>query len=288
MSDHPSLRATLVTYYTEATRDYAAWSRGYNMHFGYYRFPMNPFARERMLEEMSAQVFERLRMPDGGRAYDLGCGLGAPSRHLARRVSADVTGFSIVPWQIEHANELTAKAGLSSRVRFQLADYTKLPVPDASAEAVYSIEAACHDRGPAKHGVLAEAARALKPGGRLVVADGFTKRRDAGPWWWRRAMKIVTDYWALECFADIEAFTGAVEACGLKIVACEEVSWRIVPSVLHIPWVTLKFIVRELVLKRARLNRVRWGHVLASVMSPVVGIARSRFGYYLVTAEKPR
>ena len=32
----------LETYYTEAGMDYRAWSRNFNMHFGYYRWPVNP------------------------------------------------------------------------------------------------------------------------------------------------------------------------------------------------------------------------------------------------------
>jgi MPBQ/MSBQ methyltransferase len=279
-------RDTLVTYYTEATRDYEAWSRGFNMHFGYYRWGMNPLGRERMLEEMSEQVFERLHLANSGRVYDLGCGLGAPARQLARRAPVSVTGFSIVPWQIEHAIALTREAGFEGKVRFILGDYTRLPVADASADWAYSIEAACHDRGIEKAAFLEEVARVLRPGGRVVIADGFMKRRDPGPLWWRRALRIVTDHWALECFADIKAFTETMERAGLRVVAIEDVSWRIVPSILHIPWVTLRFITREIIGKRARLNRVRWGHVLASVASPIVGLPRSRFGYYLVTAEK--
>ena len=34
----------LVTYYTEAGMDYRAWSRNFNMHFGFYRWGMNPLA----------------------------------------------------------------------------------------------------------------------------------------------------------------------------------------------------------------------------------------------------
>src|SRR6476620_11007024 len=50
----------LVTYYTEAGMDYRAWSRNFNMHFGFYRWGMNPLSLESMLEEMSRQVFRRL------------------------------------------------------------------------------------------------------------------------------------------------------------------------------------------------------------------------------------
>ena len=72
----------LATYYTEAGMDYRAWSRGFNMHFGYWRQWLNPLARERMLEEMSRQVFRRLDLAPGMRVHDLGCGLGAPARRL--------------------------------------------------------------------------------------------------------------------------------------------------------------------------------------------------------------
>lgn len=69
----------LVTYYTEAGMDYRAWSRNFNMHFGFYRWGMNPLALESMLEEMSQQVFRRLALQDGMKVLDLGCGLGAPT-----------------------------------------------------------------------------------------------------------------------------------------------------------------------------------------------------------------
>ena len=33
-------------YYEEAGPDYAAWSPHFNMHFGFFRWGMNPFNRE--------------------------------------------------------------------------------------------------------------------------------------------------------------------------------------------------------------------------------------------------
>jgi len=43
-------RIGLEQYYREAGPDYAAWSREFNMHFGYYRAGANPLRRETMLE----------------------------------------------------------------------------------------------------------------------------------------------------------------------------------------------------------------------------------------------
>ena len=64
-------------YYKEAGPDYAAWSRAFNTHFGFFRRGMNPLDREAMLEPMNVEVLRRLDL-DGAarpRVLDLGCGL---------------------------------------------------------------------------------------------------------------------------------------------------------------------------------------------------------------------
>ena len=43
----------LIAYYEEAGPDFGQWSAGFNMHFGFYRFGMNPFRREPMLNELA-------------------------------------------------------------------------------------------------------------------------------------------------------------------------------------------------------------------------------------------
>src|ERR1700722_4716677 len=88
----PALRVAprigLEQYYSEAGPDYAAWSREFNMHFGYYRAGANPLDRESMLEPMNAEVLARLHLDDVAepRLLDLGCGLGATLRSFAHRL----------------------------------------------------------------------------------------------------------------------------------------------------------------------------------------------------------
>src|SRR6516165_12344019 len=78
----------LEQYYSEAGPDYAAWSREFNMHFGYYRAGANPLRRESMLEQMNVEVLARLCLADNPEPMllDLGCGLGATLRSIARRL----------------------------------------------------------------------------------------------------------------------------------------------------------------------------------------------------------
>lgn len=64
------------------------------MHFGYYRAGANPLHRESMLEQMNAEVLARLHLDDIAepRLLDLGCGLGATLRSIARRLPRALTG----------------------------------------------------------------------------------------------------------------------------------------------------------------------------------------------------
>src|SRR3982750_2107565 len=47
--------ADIRSYYNAVADDYRAWSPGMNMHFGYWSWKVNPFAREAMLERMNLE-----------------------------------------------------------------------------------------------------------------------------------------------------------------------------------------------------------------------------------------
>lgn len=225
----------LATYYTEAGMDYRAWSRGFNMHFGFYRAGMNPFRLERMLEQMSREVFARLQLSAGARVLDLGCGLGAPARALVAEHAVALTAVTLVEWQIAQARRLCAGRTFRGTVEWTLGDYTALDLPAASYQAAFSIEASCHAPGADKAPFVAEAARLLAPGARLAIADGFVKRARL-PRWYAALLGFMTRRWAVDEFAEIGAFRAALLRHGFEDVTVEEISWRIVPSVLHVPW----------------------------------------------------
>jgi ubiquinone/menaquinone biosynthesis C-methylase UbiE len=279
----------VIRYYSETTRDYGAWSPKFNMHFGYYRFCANPFDLEGMLDEMTREVSKRLNLHPSqpARLLDMGCGLGAPARLMsAIYTNSNVSAITLVPWQVDEARRLTERTGASERVQFVCGDYTATPFGDGEFDGAYAIESACHAPGFDKAAFVSEAARTLKAGSRLVIADGFQiGTQPMNPilaWCFRK----VCANWALETFAEIRMFTERLGAEGFDVVETKDISWRIAPSVAHIPWVTTRFLVGQLIANGLRLNRVRWGHILACVLSPIVGMARNRFGYYLVTAEK--
>jgi ubiquinone/menaquinone biosynthesis C-methylase UbiE len=282
------LPVDLETYYTEAGMDYRAWSRKFNMHFGFFRRGLNPLRLESMLEEMSRQVFRRLDLVAGMKVLDLGCGLGAPARDLIAQHEVAVTAVTKVEWQIAMARTLSE--GLSARgsVEWKLGDYTALDLPTGAYQGAFSIEASCHAAGSSKEPFIEECSRLLGEGARLVVADGFMKQSVGLPRWYSALLGYMTRSWAVERFADLADFIACLERHGFQVMAAEEISWRIAPSALHVPLVTLKFLAGELCLRRRKLNSVRWGHLLACLISPLIGLGRRYFGYYLITSQKRR
>jgi MPBQ/MSBQ methyltransferase len=280
---------SVVGYYRETTADYRAWSRNLNMHFGYWRRGLSPFDRERMIEEMTAQVLARLER--GGhqvsRLADLGCGAGAPAAFVLRaRPALRLDGVTLLPEQAALARAAARRDGVDARAAFHVVDYTATPFADGVFDGAMAIESSCHAPGADKGAFVREAARLLAPGGRLVIADGFLKRdrRPRGVARW--AIDAVARNWAVPGFARLGDLRRALAEAGFVDIEADDVSWRLGPSVLHIPFVTARVLMRYLFLRGVRIGRVRWGHVVGSLLAPIVGLMRRDFGYYLITARR--
>ena len=279
----------LEQYYSEAGPDYAAWSREFNMHFGYYRAGANPLRREAMLEQMNAEVLARLHLGDIAepRLLDLGCGLGATLRSFARRLPhARLLGLTRVPWQVEHAHALNDAAGCGERVRVIEGDYEDTILPRSSYDGVYALESSCHAHGADKGALLTEAHRLLRPGGRLVVADGFLGGDRFASALQQRIYRKLCECWVIEELGQLHLFTARLEQLGFMDITVERLQLRVAPSVAHIPWVTLKFLLTDVVSGNRKMTRARWNNVLAPVLLPLISAPLGPMTYCMITATK--
>src|SRR5260370_31317781 len=270
---------SLVRYYSEAGPDYAAWSPNFNMHFGYWAWGVNPLNREAMLERANAEVDRRLDLDGKPRhIVDLGCGLGATARFITRHnPQVRVTGVTIVPWQVEQARRLSSAA-----VEFVEEDYTATTFPTSTFDGAYALESSCHTPGSDKAALIREAHRILKPGARLVVVDGFRKLDTPMSALVRRAYETICRCSAIEA-AHLASFLPYLDETGFEDILVEDVSWRAAPSVAHVPWVSLRFLLRE---GRHGLTEQRKNNLLAPIIMLMLGMARRRFGYYHISARK--
>lgn len=278
----------LEQYYSEAGPDYAAWSREFNMHFGYYRGGANPLRREAMLEQMNAEVLARLRLERIAepQLLDLGCGLGATLRSFAQRIPrSKLVGVTRVPWQVEHASALNAAAGYLDRISVIEADYEDSALPSSSYDGVYALESSCHAQGADKAVLLAEAHRLLRCGGHFVVADGFLAGRFMSGLQGRIYRKLC-ECWVIEQLAELNLFTARLEKLGFTEITVENLQLRVAPSVMHVPWVSLKFLVSDVAFGERAMTRARWNNVLAPALLPLVSAPLGPISYFMITATK--
>ncbi len=108
---------------------------------------------------------------DDLKVLDLGCGMGGTLLALARAYpKAELVGIDVEPRSVERANARFAEAGVAQRVKAQVAAAEGVNL-DARFDLVTLIQVLHETLPTVRADILAGAARALKPGGVLLVVD---------------------------------------------------------------------------------------------------------------------
>jgi cyclopropane fatty-acyl-phospholipid synthase-like methyltransferase len=157
-----------------------------------------------------------LGLAAGKTLLDIACGAGGPALRSAALTGCTVTGVDVHEHAISTARSLATQRGLESRADFRVVDAdNQLPFPGASFDAITCIDAINHL--PERPRVLADWARLLKPGGRLLFTDPTVA---TGPL--TNAEIAVRSSSGFYLFVPLYYDERIIAQCGLRVVACED------------------------------------------------------------------
>lgn len=175
MTSSTSYNESVISYYDKAEvsyRDIWDLERSMALHYGYWDSTVKTFPES--LHKMNQVLASVLNPRPGSTILDAGCGVGGSSIFLASAFNCKTTGISLSKKQVESAKKNAAKNKVSQQCLFQVGDFLQTNFEDNSFDGIWALESVCHatDKGQ----FLKEAFRILKPGGRLIMADGFKKK----------------------------------------------------------------------------------------------------------------
>ena len=119
--------------------------------------------------EATRELAQLAEIGPGMSVLDVGGGLGGPARTLASEFGCTVTVLDLTEAYCRAGQTLTARVGLSDRVRFRHGDAQAMPFGDGTFDLVWTQHSSMNI--PDKDRLYREVHRVLRPGGRLALHE---------------------------------------------------------------------------------------------------------------------
>ena len=166
-------------------------------------------------------VVARAQLAPGMTLCDVGCGYGQTSRIIAREQQVKVTGLTVSPAQHQYALSVTQAADSAT---FLLEDWLHNERPSASFDALIAIESTEHMADKVK--VFTEAARVVKPGGRLVVC-AWLANENLKPWEQRHLIEPICREGRMPGMGTETEYKRWMTDAGFEVRAADDVSMQV-------------------------------------------------------------
>lgn len=285
MRDHSTYNTDIANYYRVSAWLYKyMWysKKSLGLHYGFWEGSTR--SHDEALNNQFALVVALAKIKKGMQVLDAGCGVGGGAIYVARETGAKVVGITITPEQVEEARVNAQQVGVGQLTEFLLADYTKMPFNNESFDVVFAVESACY--AYPKRLFLDEAYRVLKPGGFLIVSDGYTRREAMG----REESELVKSFcagWRLKELMAYQDMTQEINKAGFKQVRVIDKTKTVLPSLKRMkflifvaqPLVWLAYIVPFVVFTSVAENAQSMG-------ASIRGVAQGLMGYYVHVGKK--
>jgi cyclopropane fatty-acyl-phospholipid synthase-like methyltransferase len=209
----------IIDYYRDTENAYKdSWDLNNSLaiHYGYWDNQVKSFSQS--LLRMNEVMMEAAAIKQTDKLLDAGCGVGGSSIFLASVLGCNVTGITLSEIQAEQATANAKQKGVESLVNFKVMDYCATDFPDASFDVVWGCESICYADDKQQ---FIKAYRLLKPGGRLVVADGFVTKSEYND---RPVIRKWLDGWQVKTLESPSRFKNLLELEGFRNIAYTDIS----------------------------------------------------------------
>lgn len=250
---------------------------GEHVHHGYWETGRE--TPEQATEALVALVAGRLALAPGQRLVDIGCGYGASAAWLAAQHDVAVTGFTLSQAQWKVA---AARPGL---LNFHQRDWLDNGLPDAGFDRAFAIESSEHMADKARF--FMEAARVLKPSGRLVVC-AWLARTDAGQSEVRHLLEPICREGRLPGMGTREEYEALAAAAGLRLLGFDDISRQVRQTWSICLRRTLGKLVTDRAFRRLALARTTQNRsFLLSLPRLMIALRTGAMRYGVFVWEKP-
>jgi len=274
----------IVDYYAATENAYKdSWDLNNSLaiHYGYRDKGVRTFADS--LQRMNAVMAESAGIREGETVLDAGCGVGGSSIFLAQHYGATVKGITLSPRQVQHAEINAEKKEVTGQVKFQLMDYCATDFPDHSFDVVWGCESICYAAN--KEQFIKEAYRLLRPGGRLVVADGLVTKYEHNR---NPVIRQWLDGWQVNYLETADRFQGYMQQTGFSDIQFRDISREVAHSSrrllrfyylanLYLYWKTITLSNRATAMQKLNIRACKFQYI---------GMKRNLWQYGLVTGWK--
>lgn len=178
------LQADAAKHYEDCYYDYLfAWCdrESLALHYGYWE--QQTASHRQALINKNRVLYELAEISPQDHVLDAGCGIGGSSIWMAKQHHNRLTAITISQQQAMHAMRHASRQQVAAKIHFVAADFCATPFEDHSFDVVWGLESVCHALN--KCDFLAEAYRLLRPGGKVVICDGYLVRDEFNQDEWR-------------------------------------------------------------------------------------------------------